>query len=549
MKNHPINAALGGIIRATCCAVTLATLTAVATAAGQIVKINGHDASANRVIFAEKAGITAAQRGNIASTIGAGTFEDIGGGAKVATLPPGADVKTLIAKLKQNPAVRYAEPDYRVHALGVPNDPLIDQQWALRKIAAPAAWNVLTGTDRIIAVLDTGSGSHPDLAPNMWKNSGEIPGDGIDNDRNGFVDDVYGVDFLKLTGNPIDDNGHGTHVASEAAAAGNNGIGTCGVVQRARIMSLKFLDEFGNGDNSNAVLAIRYATKNRASVINASFGGGDFSQAVKDAIDEAGAVRIVVVCAAGNNDYGLNIDTVPLYPASYTSANIVSVGASTEGDGVAVFSNYGPKSVDIFAPGDLILGAVPGGNYSLYSGTSMAAPIVAGVLALTQERYPNDNVAQIIKRVLDGADRLPAFQGRCVTGGRVNLAKVIGAVPPPTDDHSDDPYVSSTPIAPNSTTTGRIESRPDNGRDNDWLRIYVARAGTLELWTTGDMNTYGYLCGAKDKGFPILAEDNDSGGNRQFRLRVRVSGPGHYYPRVRGFGGATGSYELHSSFR
>jgi len=478
----------------------------------------------------------------------------MGNNLVIMTLPPGANVAKTIAALKARPGVRFVEPDYYVRINATPDDPRFGEQWHLnnrsdKDIDGPEAWDVQTGADGIrIAVVDTGvDAGSPDLAPNMYRNPNEVPGDGVDNDNNGFVDDIHGVDFITRTGNPVDDNGHGTHVASIAAAAGGNGTGITGVAQRAQIMALKFLNRNGSGLASDGVAAIRYATANGAHVINASWGGGGYSQALKEAIDEAAAQGIVVVCAAGNE--ATNSDRDPNYPSSYLSGNIISVGASTRSDRMATFSNYGARSVDVMAPGQSILGAFPGGSYGTLSGTSMAAPIVAGVVAMVKQRYPGENYAQTIQRVYRGAEKLPAFAGKCVTGGRVNLARALGApTAAPGDDHPDDPKAGTTLIGINSSIAGRMDSRPV-GRDNDWFRFYVSKPGRVDLFTTGSVNTYGYLCGSRERGFPVLREDNDAGAGGNFRIGHQLTRTGHYYIRVRGFGGDTGNYTLRVNFR
>jgi len=279
-----------------------------------------------------------------------------------------------IEKLRKNPSVEYAEPNYIWKAFETtPDDPDFNLQWGLHNtgqsggtydadIDAPGAWDISFGTKSvIIAVVDSGVAyDHPDLIDNIWINTGETScTDGIDNDSNGYADDCYGWDFYDNDNDPMDLLDHGTHVAGTIAAAGNNSQGVTGVMWNARIMPLRFLDAFGYGSTSDAILAIDYANAMGADVINNSWGGGGFSQALKDIIDLSPAV---VACAAGNgglDGIGDNNDAIPFYPASYTSSNIIAVAATNRNDNLASFSNFGPTSVDVGAPGVSIYSTVP----------------------------------------------------------------------------------------------------------------------------------------------------------------------------------------------
>lgn len=279
-------------------------------------------------------------------------------GLQLVKLPKGTTVEQAITSYRKNSNVLYAEPNYiyRVSSL-TPNDPyfLLEELWGLDKIKAPDAWEFTTGSDEvIIAVIDTGVyWSHPDLADNIWINPNEIL-DGTDTDGNGFVDDIWGWDFYQGDNNPMDEHGHGTHVAGTIAAVGNNDAGITGVMWNAKIMPLRFLGRDGSGTTDHAIAAIGYANNNGAHIINNSWGGGDYSQALKDAICASSAV---VVCAAGNQ--GDNNDNTPAYPASYNCPNIISVAATNRDDNLAWFSNYGATSVDVAAPGIDIYSSVP----------------------------------------------------------------------------------------------------------------------------------------------------------------------------------------------
>ncbi len=359
-------------------------------------------------------------------------------------LPPGADVRTFLSAYRTDPRVEYAEPDYIVRATGTPDDPMFGSQWNLRNVGqtggtpgadinATRAWGVTTGqASTRIAVIDTGVDyNHPDLAANIWTNPGEIPGNGIDDDGNGYVDDVHGYNFVNHNGNPMDDNGHGTHVAGTIGAIGDNGVGVVGVNWHVQIMPLKFLDASGSGTVSGSIAALNYAVANGASLSNNSWGGGAYSLALHDAIAAAGAQGHIFVAAAGNN--GANTDTAPYYPASYDLANIVSVAASDASDQLAGFSNYGPVSVDLAAPGVNILSTLRGGGYGTMSGTSMAVPHVTGVLALVRGQHPQWTSNQVIAQVLSTVDPLASLSGKTVTGGRLNAARAVGGdLTPPT---------------------------------------------------------------------------------------------------------------------
>jgi subtilisin family serine protease len=288
-------------------------------------------------------------------------------------LPEGVGIEEALELYLEDPDVEHAEPNYIVYAdIAPPNDTHFNRLWGLHNtgqnvdgtngtddadIDALEAWDVTTGnSDIIVAVVDSGVDiNHPDLQANIWANPGETPGNGIDDDGNGYIDDVSGWDFYIDDNDPRDASGHGTHVAGTIAAAGHNATGVTGVSWSAKIMALRFLDAWGIGTTANAIAAIEYATAMGADVINNSWGGGGYNQALKDAIDAADAV---VVCAAGNS--GIDNDSIPYYPSNYDSANIIAVAASDQDDTLASFSNYGASSVDVAAPGTNIYSAAPG---------------------------------------------------------------------------------------------------------------------------------------------------------------------------------------------
>lgn len=344
----------------------------------------------------------------------------------------------LVKQLTADPTVEYAEPDYILHADVTPNDPLWSSLWGMTQIGAPDAWNVTTGSaEVVIADIDTGVDyTHPDLATNMWTNPGEIPGNGIDDDGNDYVDDVYGIDRANSDSDPRDDQGHGSHTSGTAAGVGNNGTGVAGVCWTARIMALKYLGSDGSGYTSDAVTCIDYVYWEKThginvAVINASWGGGGYSSSLESAITAAGNAGIVFVASAGNDTN--DNDASPSYPASYNCSNIISVAASNSTDALADFSNYGATSVDLAAPGEDILSTVPSvydsSGYAWMDGTSMAAPHVTGAVALCAAQFPSETMAQRISRILNSTDAVGALSGYCVTGGRLNVAKAIGGSP------------------------------------------------------------------------------------------------------------------------
>jgi subtilisin family serine protease len=369
---------------------------------------------------------------------------------EVIELPPGANADAMIALYKQSGMVRYAERDFTFHVLATPNDfrYLDGSLWGLHNfclygglpgadISAPSGWDIQnTANSIVVAVIDTGVRyTHEDLAGNMWINPGETGLDalgndkstnGIDDDGDGFIDDVHGINAINGSGDPMDDHGHGTHVSGIIGATGNNTVGVVGVCWQARMMACKFIDPNGDGSTSDAVACIDYARQHGAKIINASWGSIAFtSSAMQDAINSARDAGIIFVGAAGNS--GMDNDAQPLFPASYNYDNVISVAATTRDDTRPVWSNFGASTVHLTAPGSPIFSCWNGSDfdYRYYDGTSMAAPHVAGACALVWAHYPNLKTHHVIKRVLTGVDPLPCLTGLCVTGGRLNLAGAL----------------------------------------------------------------------------------------------------------------------------
>ncbi len=356
-----------------------------------------------------------------------------------------SETATAMKLLSEDSRFEYVEPNYIYSRFETPNDPDFSQLWGLEKIAAPKAWDIAKGGDIIIAVIDTGVDyNHPDLADNMWTNPNEVPNNGIDDDSNGYIDDYYGYDFAYNDSDPFDGDSHGTHVAGTIAAVGNNGIGVVGVNWSAKIMAIKFLDDGGLGSTIAAISAIEYATKMGAKISNNSWGGGDYSQALYDAIRVAGEKEHLFVAAAGNS--ATNNDDQPHYPSSYKRDNIIAVAATDKHDELANFSCYGQESVDLGAPGTSIYSTVPNNKYKHYQGTSMAAPHVSGAIGLLWAAFPNLTSTTVKEMILSSVDEVPALSGKTVTGGRLNVFKAFPPNLPPTADFKYEPKSGPAPL-------------------------------------------------------------------------------------------------------
>ena len=358
------------------------------------------------------------------------------------------DYPAALQRLGVQAGVRIAESDWIVHATITPNDPNYSVLWGMNNVGqlggtvdadidAPEAWAITTGSKNVlVGITDTGiDETHPDLAANIWTNPGETGLDanghdkatnGIDDDGDGYVDDVHGWDFVNEDNNPHDDQNHGTHCAGTIGAVGNNGKGVTGVCWNVSLVALKFLDGSGSGATSDAVEAQLYATAIGCDLTSNSWGGADYSQALKDAIDAAGVSGRLFVAAAGNSS--ANNDVTANYPSNYSSANIIAVAATDMSDGLASFSCYGAASVDLGAPGVNIYSCKPGGLYQFLSGTSMATPHVAGACALLKAANPLLTGAQIKAAILANVDPVAALAGKTVSGGRLNLYRAVTAV-------------------------------------------------------------------------------------------------------------------------
>ncbi len=366
----------------------------------------------------------------------------------------------LAARFTADPAVSGVSPNYLRYVDAVPpDDPGLPLQWGLEDVRAGDAWQTTTGSgDVVIASVDTGVDVlHPDLAANMWHNPGEVPGNGVDDDGNGYVDDVYGIDAAYDDSLPMDDYGHGTHTSGIAAAVGDNALGVAGLGWSTKIMALKFINYDGGGTDADAIECIDYAVREKLDhgvnvvAINASWGGGASSLFLRNAINRAGDAGIVFVASAGND--AEDNDKHPHYPSSLDCPTMVSVAATAPDGRLAYFSNWGRVSVDLAAPGEDILSALPDGRYESWSGTSMAAPFVTGAVALCAARYPGETAEQRVERILDSVRIDDHFASRLLTAGTLDAAAALGASggggdaqPPVTTALSDGEAVNDIPV-------------------------------------------------------------------------------------------------------
>ncbi|MDX1507019.1 MAG: S8 family serine peptidase [Woeseiaceae bacterium] len=386
------------------------------------------------VRFAESVSVREQER--IAERHGAKIVRGVRGALNVFVLQldDGRNVEDVTRALKAVDGVNHAEPNVIFRAAATPNDPDFNLQWGLSNtgqfngtigidIRAEDAWEDTTGDENIvIAVFDTGIDyNHVDLAANVWTNPLEIPGNGIDDDGNGWIDDIHGIDTFNDDSDPMDGDGHGTHVAGTIAAAGNNGIGGTGVMWQARLIACKMLGDEGWGTLESALECFAYAQalKNDAVdviAVNASWGGG-FSDSMQVQVGELEALDILLVASAGNS--AIDTDVFPVYPSSYGNSNIISVTSLFRKGGLSPNANYGPTSVDIAAPGNQVFGPFPGDSWGMLEGTSAAAPHVTGVIGLLRSLDPQMPMSDARDWILMNGEPDPALEGRIVTGARL----------------------------------------------------------------------------------------------------------------------------------
>ncbi|BAU47851.1 peptidase S8 [Sulfurifustis variabilis] len=504
----------------------------------------GHRFHEQRLLVKFRAAVTPEQADAAASAAGAAESRAFRRPRRLAAAPvdrwrvlrlrSATDLARVRAALLRNPHVERVEYDYLVSAALTPNDPRLGELWGLHNIGqtagtvdgdidAPEAWDLQTGSESIVvAVIDTGVDyNHPDLAANIWTNPGEIPGNGVDDDGNGYVDDVHGYDFFGDDADPLDDHGHGTHVAGTIAAVGDNGVGVAGVNWRARVMAVKFLNSSGSGSTSDAIGGILYAADMGARVTNNSWGGGAFSQALQDAIVTANNAGILFIAAAGNS--GLNNDVSPSYPANYAVPNVVAVAATDHNDALAGFSNYGANTVHLAAPGVDILSSVPAighpccsdpSGYKRLNGTSMATPHVAGAAALLFAQFPGKGHLQVRDRMLGAVDEKGTLNGRTITGGRLNVFNAL-------EDDTTAPG-AVVDLATTEAGTGSVRLSWTASGDDGWQ----GSAAAYELrYSTSPIDESNFLSGQPVPGTPKPA----AAGTPESFLVTGLEGSTGYY--------------------
>jgi hypothetical protein len=439
-----------------------------------------------------KSGVPATQKSALVRGRQVRAFRLIG--AEHWKLDDDKSVAATAAALMTDPRVEYAEPNYLLYKLDTPNDALFGELWGLHNtgqtiggvagvpdadIDAVEAWDIATGSSSVVvAVIDTGIDvAHPDLAANIWTNPGEIAGNNLDDDGNGFIDDLHGWDFLEGDNEPTDDNSHGTHCAGTIGAVAGNGVGVAGVAWNVQLMALKFQSAAGTGSTVDAIACIEYATSMGVDVMSNSWGNTAYSSALEAAIRAASDADIFFVAAAGN--LGADNDVTPFYPSSYDVANVISVMATDNrdrpADDSAWATNYGASTVDIAAPGMRIWSTIRNNSYMYLSGTSMAAPYVSGALALLRARFPDISVAGGRFLLLNvGNDPLPSLAGLCVSGARLNLRRLIA-------DPDTNPPATITDLAVDTVASNWLTLEWTAPVDDGTVVEYVMRSARAPI--------------------------------------------------------------------
>lgn len=365
-----------------------------------------------------------------------------------------------------------------LQALRDPNDTNYSVLYQHTIMSAPIAWDITTGSDTALAVvIDTGIDyNHTDLANNIWRNPLEVPGNGLDDDQNGYVDDIHGINAIKNNGVPFDDNGHGTHVAGIIGAVGDNARGVVGVSWNVKLVGAKFLSSTGTGSVADAIKAVEYATKLKKAghnviASNNSWSGRLYSKPLFDAITAASEAGILFIAAAGNNSSNNDYSTV--YPANYQVPNVISVASITSTGALSSFSNFGPRTVHIAAPGTSIYSTIRNNRYGYKSGTSMASPQVAGLAILAHAACPTLDMTLLRQTILASGAKTPALQGLVSTGAMANAARAVQQAnsacgtatptptqtPTPTSTNTPDPNVTPTQT-PTPTVTPTATNTP-----------------------------------------------------------------------------------------
>jgi subtilisin family serine protease len=492
---------------------------------------------------------------------------------ELVRIPRGMSVHDAVKKFSEYPNVLYAEPNFRVAAQAIPNDPQFPLQWGLYNtveygvagadINALAAWDLTTGGENtVVAVIDTGVDyTHPDLADNMFRNEADCNNNGIDDDGNGYVDDCHGINVVDGNSDPMDDDSHGTHIAGIIGAAGNNSVGITGVNWTTRILACKFLDSEGFGTTAGAIECLDYLAEMKDRGVNIvasnnSWGFGLNSQALRDAIDEQRQRGILFIAAAGDAELPGDNAYLQILPCSYDLPNVVCVASTGAVDNLSYFSNYGKQVVHIGAPGQEIISTVPVGfgSYETMSGSSMAAPFVAGVAGLINAYYPGSDWLSIRNRILAGGDVKEGLAETTITGRRLNAygaltcgnSTVLGRLRPlgPSLMTAVGVPIELSAlhincIGPNGevtvtvSPTGETVTLVDNGLGNDLVAgdgIYTgswtpSSGGTFTLAFPNDDNVTVNVDPDLQAGFPVKAlHTSGSGGGAMHTLIANVNG-------------------------
>jgi subtilisin family serine protease len=476
------------------CAAILMAGVGPTLARGDLPSAPGHDFVDGRIVVGFQPGTSSNVADAIITLHGGRPDKVIGQGAHVATVGLGT-VGATIAGLKQDPRVRYAEPDFVYHLTDLPNDPSFGQEWGLQNtgqsvngtagtagadVHAPAAWSLTKGSASVaVAVVDTGIDyNHNDLAANVWSNPGGV---------GGCAAGTHGYNAIAATCYPLDDNDHGTHTSGTIGAVGNNNKGVTGVNWTTSLIGVKTFTAAGSATETGIIAGLQWILDAKAAgvnirAINASWGGSDFSQATLDMIQALGAQDILFVAAAGNN--GLPHWYLPFYPCDYNVDTIICVGASDQSDNLAYFSDWGTGQVDLAAPGTNILSTVRNQKYAYLSGTSMATPHVTGAAALLLSRG-NRSAAEVKAAILGGVDVLPSLNGLVGTSGRLDLQKMLVL--------ADAPGAPALSATPGDTTVDLAWTAPDPGTSPiSAYRLYrgTTSGGESLVAEFGDVQTY-----------------------------------------------------------
>lgn len=508
---------------------------------------------------------------------------------QVVATPPGVGVQAAVARYARSALVDVAEPNFLRYPLEIPDDAYFEDLWGLRNVGqlhidsfgrrgtpdadidATRAWDIEEGDpSTVIAVADTGVATdHRDLDASIWDNPGEVPRDGIDNDGNGYVDDVHGWDFAEDDNSVVERRrgifsaNHGTHVAGTIAAEKNNEIGVAGVCPGCRLMVLKISravpisdPKYMNLPLSSVLEGLAYAQDNGADVLNASFGASTYSQLEREAFADAVEAGVLPVIAAGNSRS--NLDLNPPYPAGYDIPGTMTVAASNHRDRYAEFSSYGAEAVDLAAPGVAILSTVRFGEFESFNGTSMATPHTVGAAGLVESRHPTWSPLQVKNALLNSVDDpegLDSFDGGfgrfTATGGRLNAARALNASPERTEIPSNGTIRGSVAIA--RTAAGELGWPEDlndvfRSRLSEGRRVKVILEGSrdfaLHVWKPDTLDIWQWETGCRRHEGPCQLVDLVIDGSRRKAITFKAPAAGEYFFHVSNLGKGSGDYRL-----